>query len=188
MMRRIMKQRADELSKVIFPLLLFKKQNRKVHAFMNKKYRNTLNSSLYESLNKLSTDQFKILYGAFVHYFINHKCFITKQNLLNMWCEINLCCHEMDESFPDQFDDFDLVRSFVHRYPYYFIDRLPIQLIAGLFADHVDNHIDLLTNIAKTLFESGITAAYTYANEALGLEESIDTLVAEAQNHIRLFS
>ena len=151
-------------------------------------FKPTINRDLYESLNKLSTDQFKILYGAFVHYFINHKCFITKQNFLNMWCEINLCCHELDESFPDQYDDHEAVKNFCHFHPYYFIDLLPLDLVAKLFAEHVDDRIDVLTNLAKTLFESGIAAAYTYVNEALGLEESIAILVAEALDHIKLFS
>ena len=80
---------------------------------------------LQKQLSKLNITQFKMFYAAFVHYWVNYKFFISKQNFYNLWCELNLLCHEMDESFPDQYDDREAVKDFCHFHPYYFIDRLP---------------------------------------------------------------
>lgn len=91
---------------------------------------------LYEYLSKLSLLQFKQFYCLLVHYWTNYKCFISQQNLFNLWCELNQLCHESDESFPDQYDDYEVMKSFCMTYPYYFIDKLPIPLIADLFAQY----------------------------------------------------
>ena len=152
------------------------------------KHRNDSKLSLYQHLQKLSPAQFKIFYGAFVHYWVKYRYFISKQNLFNLRCELNQRCHEFDESFPDQYEDHKLIKSFFLAHPYYYIDVLPINLIAKLFAEHVDDHIDILASVAKTIFDSDIYAAYAYANRALGLDESSDVLAAEAQNHIKNFS
>jgi hypothetical protein len=147
-----------------------------------------MNTALYEYLSRLNITQFKCFYSAFVHYWIEHKFFISKQNFLNLWCELNLCCHELDESFPDQYEDHKAVKDFCHAHPYYFIDILPLDLVAKLFAEYVDERIDVLINVAKLLHEADLQAAYTYANDALGLEEDIDTLTSEAQEHLKMFS
>ena len=143
---------------------------------------------LYKQLKKLNIAQFKMFYGAFVHYLVNYNCFISKQNLFNLRCELNQLCHELDESFPDQYDDHQLMKSFFLAHPYYYMDKLPIELMAKLFADHVDDRIDILAAIAKTIFETDIYAAYAYANKVLGLNEQVDTLAAQAQKHIKDFS
>ncbi len=144
--------------------------------------------TLYKQLKKLDNAQFKIFYGAFVHYLVNYNCFIRKQNLFNLRCELNQLCHKLDESFPDQYDDHKLMKSFFLAHPYYYMDKLPIELMARLFAKHVDDHIDILSGIAQTVFEADIYATYSYANKALGLNEHIDTLATKAQNHIKDFS
>lgn len=152
------------------------------------KHRNDSKLSLYQHLQKLSPAQFKIFYGAFVHYWVNYKYFISKQNLFNLRCELNQLCHEFDESFPNQYEDHKLIKSFFLANPYYYIDVLPIKLMAKLFAEYVDNHIDILASVAKTIYETDIRAAYTYANDALGLNESVEKIVSEAQDHIKQFS
>lgn len=144
--------------------------------------------TLFNSLKKLTPDQFKIFYCLFVHQWANNKYFISRQNFFNLWCELNFLCHEFDESFPDQYDDFEKVKSFSKLYPYYFIDKLPADLISALFAENIDDRIDVLINIVNLLFEKGIHAAYAYAINALELKDSIDTLVTEAQDHIKYFS
>ena len=73
-------------------------------------------------------------------------------------------------------------------HPYYYMDKLPIELMARLFAEHVDNRIDILAGIARAVFETDIHGVYTYANQVLGLHEQIDTLAAQAQKHIEDFS
>lgn len=144
--------------------------------------------ALYNSLKKLNESQFKIFYGAFVHYLVKYKCFISKQHLFNLRCELNLLCHEIDESFPDQYDDYQLMKSFFLAHPYYYMDKLPIELMARLFAEHVDNRIDILAGIARAVFETDIHGVYTYANDILELHEQIDNLVTQVQKHIEDFS
>lgn len=148
---------------------------------------NTGHSALYECLKNLSAAQFKVFYAALVHYWARYKFFISKQNFLNLWCEFNLLCHEFDESFPDPFDDHEAVKDFCHFHPYYFIDRLPLDLVAKLIAEHVDDRVDVLADFAKHLLEADMRAAYTYMNDALGLAESVDALVSETETHIKFF-
>ena len=157
---------------------------------MNKepKFKSTINRTLYENLSKLSANQFKIFYTAFVHYFVDYKFFITQPNCFNLWCELNLLCHELDESFPDPYDDYKAMRSFCHYHPYYFLDRIPLALVAGLFAEHINDRVDILFNFVKLLSEADIYAAYTYINDALSLTESVDDLVSQTQIHIEFFS
>lgn len=155
---------------------------------VNSKFENIARRSLYKHLSKLSPLQFKEFYAVFVHYWAEQKCFITKQNLYNLWCELNWFCHEFDKSFPEQYDNLKEMESFCDAYPYFFIDRLPTKIIATLFAEHVDSQLDILTNIARILFEADIYAAYTYASKALGLNEPIDILVSETHDHIKHFS
>lgn len=144
--------------------------------------------SLYDSLKRLNKDQFKIFYGAFVHYWAEYRFFISQQNLFNLRCELNLLCHELDESFPEAYDDYEAMKSFFLTHPYYYIDKLPIERIAKLFSEYVNDHIDILAMIAQTISKADICAAYTYANEALSLNEQVDTVIAQAQEHIKDFS
>lgn len=144
--------------------------------------------ALYNNLRKLNEFQFKIFYGVFVHYLVNYKYFISKQNLFNLRCELNQLCHEFDECFPDQYDDDELMKSFFSAHPYYYMDKLPIELMAKLFSKYVDDRIDILSAIAKTIFETDICTTYTYANNALGLNEQIDIVATQAQKHIKDFS
>lgn len=142
---------------------------------------------LFNHLKELTPYQFKAFFCLLVHQWANNRFFINDQHLFNLWCELNFLCHEFDESFPDQYDDFEIARSFSNAHPYYFTDKLPADIIAALFAENVDDRVDILANIAKLLSES-IYAAYAYAINALGLNESIDTFVTEAQDHIKYFS
>ncbi len=154
---------------------------------MSIEFNNVSKQILFEYLNKLTVKQFKAFYAAFVHYWVNHRFFITKQNFYNLWCELNFLCHEMDESFPDQYDDQEAIKDFCHFHPYYFIDRLPLDLVAKLFAEHVDDRADILADFAKLLLEADMYAAYSYMNDALGLAESVDYLVSETETHIKFF-
>jgi hypothetical protein len=144
--------------------------------------------ALYSQLRKLNIAQFKIFYGAFVHYLARYRYFISKQNFVNLRCELNLLCHELDESFPDQYDDYEIMKSFFLVHPYYYMDKLPIELMAKLFSELVDNRIDVLTGIAKAAAETDIHGVYAYANHILGLNEQIDILAAQAKQHIKDFS
>ena len=155
---------------------------------INLKFENVARRSLCKYLSKLNPLQFKIFYSIFVHYWVSNKYFFNKQNLFNLWCELNRLCHELDESFPDEYDNKEEIASFCESHPYYFIDKLPINIIASLFADHIDDRIDILTNVAKILYETDIRAAYTYANKALGLNEPVDILVSQTQALIKRFS
>ena len=144
--------------------------------------------TLYNNLKKLNKEQFKIFYGAFVHYWAEYKFFISHQNLFNLRCELNLLCHELDESFPEEYDDYDAMKSFFLTHPYYYMDKLPAERTAKLFSEYVDDRIEILATIAQTISEADLRAAYTYSNEALGLNEQIDTVIAQAQAHLKDFS
>ena len=150
--------------------------------------KNTHNLALSKHLSKLTAEQFKIFFAALVHYWAEYKFFISKQNFYNLWCELNLLCHEVDDSFPDPYDDRDAVKEFCHYHPYYFIDRLPLDLVAKLFAEYIDDRVDILSDFAKTMSKADMHAAYSYINEDLGLSESIDFLVSETQTHVKFFS
>ena len=147
-----------------------------------------LKAELKHNLNKLNKEQFKMFWGVLVHYWALNRFFISNQNFLNLCCELNLLCYQSNESFPSPYDDHNLIKSFCEAHPYYFIDKLPFDLISNLFATYVDDHIDVLTHIVKILYEINLKAAYTYANKTLKLNEPIDNLVTETQDHIKYFS
>ena len=143
---------------------------------------------LKENLLKLDKQQLKLFYGILVHYWASQSFFINKRNLFNLWCESNYLCAEVDESFPEPYYDFELLRSFCHEHPYYFIDILSTELIIDLFCQYLDDRLNLLIDITRKIHTDGLRAAYECSNKALGLAEDIDILVSETEEHIRLYS
>ena len=139
-------------------------------------------------LRKFNRNELKAFYCLIVHYWANYKYFITKQNIFNLWCELNELCHEMDDSFPDPHDDHKAVVSFCKAHPYYFIDMLPPKLVQKLFCQYYDDRLDVLAAVAQKLHTEGLRAACACANEALGLDEDIDELVRQSEEHIKAFS
>ena len=148
----------------------------------------TENTRLRENLLKLNAHQLKLFYSMLVHYFVHHQAFISKQNFLNLWCELNYACAEVDPSFPDPYDDHNLLKSFCHSHPYYFIDILGAERSADLLCQHLDDRIDILAKIVDKLNTGGPGALYEYSNSALGLSENVNELVMEAEKHIKMFS
>lgn len=144
----------------------------------------TTKQKLKHELMKLNLKELKVFYTMIVHYWVKARAFISEQSFLNLWCEVNQLCHEVDESFPDPYDDYELMKSFCHEHPYYFIDILCPELVINLFYEHLDDRIDVLTTIINKLHTEGIRAAYECSDEALGLNESIDELVAETERYI----
>ena len=140
---------------------------------------------LKEYMSKLDAQQFKLFYSIFVHYWVKRKTFISNQNFLNLWCELNLICSEVDESFPDPHDDYELMKSYCLAYPYYFIDILDLELVIKLFCEYCDDRLDILTQVINKLDTEGLWASYAYANEALGMSEDIDELVTETEKWMR---
>ena len=102
---------------------------------------------LKEYMLRLDAQQFKLFYSIFVHYWVKHKAFISNQNFLNLWCELNLICSEVDESFPDPYDDHELLKSFCQAHPYYFIDILDPGLITDLLCEYLDDRLNILVAI-----------------------------------------
>ena len=141
-------------------------------------------SPLYEYLSKLEKAQLKAFYGMLVHYRVSQNAFISRQNVFNLWCELNVLCHEINEGFPD-ITDHELIKSYCHAHPYYFIDILDTRIVAKLFCEYLDDRIDILTTMVQRLDTEGIWAACECVNEALGLSENIDELVTEIEKHIR---
>ncbi len=140
---------------------------------------------LKEYMSRLDTQQFKLFYSILVHYWVKHKVFISSQNFLNLWCELNLICSEVDESFPDPYYDRELVKSYCQAHPYYFIDILDLRLIINLFCEHCDDGLDILIQVIDKLDTEGLRAAYACSNYALGLHENIDELMSGTEKWMR---
>jgi hypothetical protein len=139
---------------------------------------------LKEDMSRLDTQQFKLFYSIFVHYWVKCKAFISNQSFLNLWCELNLICSEVDDGFPDPYDH-ELIKSYCQAHPYYFIDILDLRLIINLFCEHCNDRLDILIEVINKLNTEGLWAAYAYSNEALGLNESIDELVSGTEKWMR---
>ena len=137
---------------------------------------------------KLSPYQLKLFYGMLVHYWAEYRYFISNQSFFNLWCELNFLCADVDESFPDPFDDRELLKSYCHSHPYYFIDILYPEVVAELFCEHLDDRMDTLATVAAKLHTEGLCAACAYATKALGLHEDADELVAQAEEHVQTYS
>ena len=144
-------------------------------------------SPLYEYLSKLDKAQLKAFYGMLIHYRVSQNAFISRQNVFNLWCELNKLCYEVDEGFPN-INDHELVKSYCHEHSYYFIDILDTGIVAKLLCEYLDDRIDILTTMAQKLDTEGIWAACECVNEALGISEDIDELVTEIEKHIKEFS
>ena len=156
---------------------------------VNMNYNNkTKKSILKDSLLKLDKIQLKLFYGILVHYWIKYKFFISKQNFFNLWCELNVLCHDIDEGFPEPHDNHELLKSYCHANPYYFIDILDPDIIVTLFCEYLSNRLNILTMIANKLATEGLWAAYESSNKALGLSENVADLVAESETHLKSFS
>ena len=140
--------------------------------------------NLKEYMSRLDTRQFKLFYSIFVHCWVKCKAFISNQSFLNLWCELNLICSEVDDGFPDPYDH-ELIKSYCQAHPYYFIEILDLRLIINLFCEHCNDRLDILIEIINRLDTDGLWAAYAYSNEALGLNESIDELVSGTKKWMR---
>jgi len=130
-----------------------------------------------EAIIKLDSRQFKLFYSILVHYWVKQKAFISEQSFLNLWCELNLICSEVDEGFPDPYYDRELIKSYCQVHPYYFIDIIDLELVKKLFCEHCDDRLDILAHVVDKLDTEGLWAAYACCNEALGLSEDINELV-----------
>ncbi len=142
---------------------------------------------LKENLRRLDMRQMKMFYGILVHGWASRKAFISNQNFLNLWCELNLICSQVDEGFPDPYDR-EWIKSYCQAHPYYFIDILDPELVINLFCEHLDDRLDILTTVVQKLHTEGLRAAYEYTNVALGLTEDIDESIAQAEEHVKMFS
>ena len=147
-----------------------------------------IRSTLKDNLIKLNQYQLKLFYAMLVHYWAEYRYFISKQSFKNLWCELNYLCSIVDECFPDPFDDYELLRSYCHAHPYYFIDILCPEVVAELFCEHLDDRMDTLALLANKLATEGLWAAYESSNKALGLSENIEELVSNAEEHLKAFS
>ena len=136
----------------------------------------------------LNNRQLKMIYGILVHYWVKNKYFISSQNFLNLWCELNYLCSEVDESFPDPYDDHELLKSFCQAHPYYFIDILDPELITDLFCEYLDDRLNILVAIIDKLTTGDLRASYEYSNRVLGLSEDVEELVKESLEHLKTYS
>ena len=151
-------------------------------------YNKVIRRKLKERLIKLDNRQFKLFYGMLVHYWVKKKYFISSQNFLNLWCELNELCSEVDEGFPDPYDDRELLKSYCQSHPYYFIEILDPGIIADLFCEYLDDRLNILVAIVDKLTTRDLRASYEYSNRVLGLSEDVDELVEESLEHLKTYS
>ena len=135
-------------------------------------------------LSQLNIKQFKIFYATLIHCRAHKYDFISTQNFFDLWCELNVLCYELDESFPDPYDDYQLIKDFWHTHPYFFIDCLPRILIAKLFAKYCDTNLDVLATFIQILHDQNAYAANKYIIDAFRLDHSADEFTIDMQNHI----
>ena len=153
------------------------------------KERNISKQELYDLLIKLNQHQFKVLYATIVHCWSNDRGFIDKRHFFNLWCELNYFCHVIDQSFPDPYDDRELIKDFCHAHPYYFINMLPINLISSLFAEHLNQRIDVLFNFIQLIYKQDHLSALSYLIDELNLDNyTASQLVENIEEHIKEFS
>ena len=151
-------------------------------------YNKVIRSKLKEKLLKLDNRQFKLFYGMIVHYWVKKKYFISDQNFLNLWCELNELCSEVDEGFPDPYDDRELLKSYCQSHPYYLIEILDPGLITDLFCEYLDDRLNILVAILDKLTTGDLRASYEYSNKMLGLHEDADGMVTESLEHLKTYS
>jgi hypothetical protein len=151
-------------------------------------YNKVIRRKLKDRLIKLDNRQLKLFYGMLVHYWVKYKFFISSQNFLNLWCELNKLCYEVDESFPDPYDDHKSLKSFCQSHPYYFIDILDPGLITDLFCEYLDDRLNILVAILDKFSMGDLWASYEYSNKVLGLSEDVDELVKESLEHLKTYS
>ena len=138
---------------------------------------------------KLNKYQLKSFYGMLVHYWAQYRFFISKQNFFNLWCELNFLCAEVDESFPDPYDDHELLKSYCHEHPYYFIDILAPELVINLLCEYFDDRIDTLAMIANKLRTEGLRAAYEFIiKEFEMVDNDMDKLINGTQERVEAYS
>ena len=145
-------------------------------------------TELRKSLQKLDTYKFKLFFTIVASYWVKYKFFISDQNFFNLWCELNELCHEVDESFPDQYDDHKLVKDFCIAHPFYFVDILSLKLVKSLFWRYMDKDLEVIVIALKKLHTEGLRASYEYINKVMGLSEDVDELVRQTEKNIKGFS
>ena len=150
-------------------------------------YNKVIRRKLKDRLLKLDNRQLKLFYGMLVHYWVKYKFFISSQNFLNLWCELNKLCSEVDESFPNPYDNHKLLKFYCQEHPYYFIDILDSGLITDLFCEYLDDRLDVLATIAGKLSTGDLWASYEYSNRTLDLDEDVDALVADSLEHLKAY-
>lgn len=139
---------------------------------------------LKNHLNKLNKHQFKLFFSIIIHYWLNFGYFISKQNFMSLWCELNALCHEINQSFPEPHDDHDLMKSYCQAHPFYFIDMLDLELVQNLFSQYLNDHLEILIVNIDKLHKEGLRPAYDYINKTLGLTENIDDLTKQTKEYI----
>lgn len=147
----------------------------------------TLRIDLRTRLERMDKEEFKLFFSILTHYWVKLKAFISSQSFVNLWCELNLICSDVDEGFPDPYDR-ELIKSYCQEHPFYFIDILDLRLVIKLFCAHLDDRLDVLIKVLDKLDTDGLWAAYACCNEALGMSENIEELVQLTEEKIKRFS
>ena len=147
----------------------------------------TTRAVLKSDMQQFNKQQLKIFYSILVHYWVAHEFFISKWNFFNLWCEFNYLSAQIDESFPEPYDDRELLKSFCQAHPFYFIDILSPDTVIELFCEHLDKQLDVLSGAVKRIRIGDLRAVYEYINRALELSENINELVEQTEEYIKAY-
>ena len=147
-----------------------------------------LKRQLQNKLEVMDKEEFKLFYSILVHYWVNYRIFLSRMNFFYMWCELNKLCHEVDENFPDQYENHKAVRDFCVEHPFYFVDILDLRVVKSIFWRYIHKDLEVINIALRKLHREGLRAAYEYINWAMDLKENIDELVKETEKNMEEFS
>lgn len=142
------------------------------------------NKTLYNYLRELDSDQFRVFFAILVHCRAHGKTFISTSNLFKLWCELNALCYETASNFPCPYTDRKALKLYCQKHPYYFIDILSLDIVARLFTEYCDEHLDVLDEFAKILCQQGSRSAYRYIMTNFCLGHTLDELMSDLEEHL----
>ena len=147
--------------------------NRKVTQMKDLSLNNSHSNSIQikKLLRTFNKYQLKVFYGIFVHCWANDKGFISKMNFFELWRRLNDFCYGMNDDFPNPYEERQELKEYCVEHPYYFIGILSPYIIANLFSEFCDEHLDVLVNLLQIIREQDTYAAFQYVIDQLEIED-----------------
>lgn len=142
-------------------------------------------STLYEYFSQFTPTQLKTFYTILVFCRTHNKSFITMKKFFILWCELNDLCYGLDKSFPNPRIEPQRLKKYCQAHPYYFIDRLPLEQVARLFAKYCDKRRVVLVNLLQIIYKQDAKSAYQYVLDTFHLNYCADELAADLEKQLK---